>query len=230
KVKGLPADRPAHLTTRQAAAHCHVSIPPPRRWLRARGLPAHLTPRRHPRHAPLTTRRAPAHCHVSIPTLRRWIRAGDLRAHLTPGGHRRIDLDEFQRFLRAPNRPAYPDDAARRTRLLVVDDEPLVVSMLVDLLSDGAYAIETATGGYEALVKVGTFRPAVIILDGVLPDLDGIEACRCLRRIRETSDIRILGVTGHPAMVPLLLGAGADACVTKPLDPEVVCRELDRLA
>jgi excisionase family DNA binding protein len=189
KVKGLPAERPAHLTTRQAAAHCKVSIP----------------------------------------TLRRWIRAGDLRAYLTPGGHRRIDLDEFQRFLRVQSRPAYPVDAAPRTRLLVVDDEPLVVSMLVDLLSDGPYTIETATGGYEALVKVGTFRPAVIILDGVLPDLDGIEACRCLRRIRETSDIRILGVTGHPAMVPLLLGAGADACVAKPLDPDVVCRELDRL-
>jgi excisionase family DNA binding protein len=190
KVKGSSAERPAHLTTRQAAAHCNVSIP----------------------------------------TLRRWIRAGDLRAYLTPGGHRRIDLDEFQRFLRAQSRPAYPIESAERTRLLVVDDEPLVVTMLVDLLSDGPYTIETATGGYEALVKVGTFRPSVIILDGVLPDLDGIEACRCLRRIRETSGIRILGVTGHPAMVPLLLGAGADACVTKPLDPDAVCRELARLA
>src|SRR5512145_2844796 len=182
------------------------------------------------RPAHLTTRQAAAHCNVSIPTLRRWIRAGDLRAYLTPGGHRRIDLDEFQRFLRAQSRPPYPSGSAARTRLLVVDDEPLVVSMLVDLLSDGPYTIETATGGYEALVRVGTFRPAVIILDGVLPDLDGIEACRCLRRIRETSTIRILGVTGHPAMVPLLLGAGADACVTKPLDPDVVCRELARLA
>jgi CheY-like chemotaxis protein len=114
--------------------------------------------------------------------------------------------------------------------LLVVDDEPLVVDMLVELLADRPFTIETATGGYEALVKVGTFRPSVIILDAVLPDLDGIEACRCLRRIPETRGIRILGVTGHPAMVPLLLGAGADACVTKPLDPDVVCRELDCLA
>jgi excisionase family DNA binding protein len=178
----------------------------------------------------LTTRQAAAHCNVSIPTLRRWIRSGELGAYLTPGGHRRIDLDEFQRFLRSKGRPAYPIGSAPRPRLLVVDDEPLVVSMLVDLLADGRYTIETASGGYEALVKVGTFRPDVIILDGVLPDLDGIEACRCLRRIRETSDIRILGVTGHPAMVPLLLGAGADACVTKPLDPDMVCRELERLA
>jgi excisionase family DNA binding protein len=178
----------------------------------------------------LTTRQAAAHCHVSIPTLRRWIRAGALGAHLTPGGHRRIDLEEFQRFLLAQGRPAYSPSASTHTRLLVVDDEPLVVEMLVALLADGPFTIETATDGYEALVKVGTFRPSVIILDVVMPGLDGIEACRCLRRIPETRDVRILGVTGHPAMVPVLRGAGADACVTKPLDPDVVRRELDRLA
>jgi excisionase family DNA binding protein len=178
----------------------------------------------------LTTRQAAAHCKVSIPTLRRWIRAGALRAHLTPGGHRRIDLGEFQRFLRAQDRPPYPVGPEPKTRVLLVDDEPLVVQMLHDLLLDGAFAIETATDGYEALVKVGTFRPALIILDVVLAGLDGIEACRCLRRMPETRDVRILGMTGHPSMVPVLLGAGADACVTKPLDLDVVCREIERLA
>lgn len=177
----------------------------------------------------LTTRQAAAHCRVSIPTLRRWIRAGELGAHLTPGGHRRIDMHEFQRFLRAQGRPAYPVASEPRTRVLLVDDEPLVVQMLHDLLVDGPFAIETATDGYEALVKVGTFRPALIILDVVLAGLDGIEACRCLRRLAETREVRILGVTGHPSMVPVLLGAGADACVTKPLDLDVVCREINRL-
>jgi excisionase family DNA binding protein len=177
----------------------------------------------------LTTRQAAAHCRVSIPTLRRWIRAGELGAHLTPGGHRRIDLQEFQRFLRAQSRPAYPAAPEPRTRILLVDDEPLVVQMLHDVLIDGPFTLETAADGYEALVKVGTFRPALIILDIVLVGLDGIEACRCLRRMPETKDVRILGVTGHPSMVPVLLGAGADACVTKPLDLDVVCREIKRL-
>ena len=177
----------------------------------------------------LTTRQAAAHCRVSIPTLRRWIRAGELGAHLTPGGHRRIDLSEFQRFLLAQGRPAYPTATEPRTRVLLVDDEPLVVQMLHDLLVDRPFAIETATDGYEALVKVGTFRPALVILDVVLAGLDGVEACRCLRRMPETKDVRILGVTGHPSMVPVLLGAGADACVTKPLDLDLVHREINRL-
>ena len=176
----------------------------------------------------LTTRQAASHCRVSIPTLRRWIRAGDLGAHLTPGGHRRIDLPEFQRFLRAQGRPAYPVASGARARVLLVDDEPLVVQLLHDLLADG-FVIETATDGYEALVKVGTFRPALIILDVVLAGLDGIEACRCLRRLPETRELRILGMTGHPSMVPVLLGAGADACVTKPLDLDQVCHEIKRL-
>jgi CheY-like chemotaxis protein len=159
----------------------------------------------------------------------RWIRTGELRAHLTPGGHRRIDLPEFQRFLRAQGRPAFPVAPEPKTRVLVVEDEALVVQMLRDLLADGPFAIDTATDGYEVLVKVGTFRPSLIILDVVLAGLDGIEACRCLRRLPETREVRILGVTGHPSMVPVLLGAGADACVTKPLDLDVVCREITRL-
>jgi len=176
----------------------------------------------------LTTRQAASHCRVSIPTLRRWIRAGDLGAHLTPGGHRRIDLHEFQRFLRAQGRPAYPVASGASPRVLLVDDEPLVVQLLHDLLADG-FVIETATDGYEALVKVGTFRPALIILDVVLAGLDGIEACRCLRRLPETREVRILGMTGHPSVVPVLLGAGADACVTKPLDLDQVGHEIKRL-
>src|SRR5262249_45307351 len=101
--------------------------------------------------------------------------------------------------------------------------------MLHDLLVDGPFAVETATDGYEALVKVGTFRPALIILDVVLAGLDGVEACRCLRRMPETKGGRILGVTGHPSMGPVLLGAGADACGTKPLDPELGYRGVNRL-
>lgn len=177
----------------------------------------------------LTTRQAASHCRVSIPTLRRWIRTGELGAHLTPGGHRRIDLYEFQRFLRAQGRPAYPVASEARTRVLLVDDEPLVVQLLHDVLAEELFVIETATDGYEALVKVGTFRPALIVLDVVLAGLDGIEACRCLRRLPETREVRILGMTGHPSMVPVLLGAGADACVTKPLDLDVVCHEIKRL-
>src|SRR5262249_56620354 len=111
-------------------------------------------------------------CRAPTPPRGRWTGPGAPRPHRPAGAPRRIDLDEFQRFLAAQGRPPYPAGGGARTRLLIVDDEPLVVAMLVDLLSGGPFTVETATDGYEALVKVGTFRPAVIILDAVLPGLD----------------------------------------------------------
>ena len=108
----------------------------------------------------LTTRQAAAHCRVSIPTLRRWIRAGALGAYLTPGGHRRIDLAEFQRFLRAQRRPDYPVGPAPRIRLLIVDDEPLVVGMLIDDIVPGAALRDELIKRLEyAQTKVHEFPP-----------------------------------------------------------------------
>ena len=64
--------------------------------------------------------------------------------------------------------------------MLVVDDEPQVVEMLVQFLTHHprGFKIETASDGYEALIKLGSLRPALLILDAMMPKLDGIEVCR----------------------------------------------------
>ena len=82
--------------------------------------------------------------------------------------------------------------------------------------------------GYDALIKVGTFRPSLLILDVVMPKLDGLEVCRRLRAGPETRDIRILAVTGHAGMAEQVVAAGADACILKPFDFEAVSKELER--
>lgn len=177
----------------------------------------------------LTVGQAARHCQVSLPTLKRWIRDGRLRAFKTPGGHNRIDVEEFQRFLREYGMPTYqePQTAAR---ILVVDDELEVVDLLVEVLAADprGFKLETATDGYEALIKIGLFQPSVLILDVVMPRLDGIEVCRRLKAGPETRGIKILGITGYPETVPRLLEAGADACLVKPLDLQLFRQELDR--
>jgi CheY-like chemotaxis protein len=147
-----------------------------------------------------------------------WIREGRLRAFKTPGGHARIAVDEFQRFLRRHRMPTYPPPPPP-AGVLVVDDEPQIVEMLVEFLTQHprGFKIETASDGYEALIKLGSLRPALLILDARMPKLDGMEVCRHLRSNPETKGIRILGVTGHPEVAPELLAAGADAVLTKPL-------------
>ena len=178
----------------------------------------------------LTTGQAARHCQVSIPALKGWIRSGRLTAFKTPGGHSRIELGEFQRFLQKHGMPVYPV-ASPTSRILIVDDEPLIIDLFVELLSRDprGFNLETATNGYDALIKVGSFKPSVLILDVVMPELDGVEVCRRLKEDPETRRIKILGVTGYPESVPELIAAGADACLTKPLNLRKMEPELERL-
>lgn len=178
----------------------------------------------------LTAGQAARHCRVSIPALKRWVRDGRLVAFKTPGGHHRIELSAFQRFLREYGMPPY-SILASQVRVLIVDDKPEVVDLLAEFLAADprGLKVETATDGYEALLKVGGFKPSVLILDVAMPLLDGIEVCRRLRANPETRAIKILGVTGYPDRIPALMKAGADACLTKPLDPGRVQQEVDRL-
>lgn len=178
----------------------------------------------------LTTGQAARHCLVSIPALTRWIRDGRLVTSKTPGGHCRIELQEFQRFLQQQRMPLYPVPRPE-TRILVVDDEPRIVDTLVDFLAGDprGFKLETATDGYEALIKVGAFQPSILVLDVVMPRLDGTEVCRRLKAAPQTRAIKILGVTGYPDTIPALLQAGADACLAKPLELRQVQQELERL-
>jgi excisionase family DNA binding protein len=181
----------------------------------------------------VTTQEAADHCQVSLPTFKRWIDGGSLAAFRTPGGHRRILLDEFQRFLSAEGMPPYPEpgDEATGQRILVADDNPGTVAVLLDALSDDprGFELASATDGFDALVKVGAFKPTVLVLDVLMPGLDGIEVCRRLRAGGETARIRILGITGQPTLIPELFAAGADACLAKPWRLEELRSELDRL-
>ncbi len=179
----------------------------------------------------ITTGEAASHCRVSLQALRRWIREGRLKAFQTPGRHARIDVAEFQRFLKECGMPPYRAGKGHPTpRVLVVEDDPDVLSILTSLLAGQSQklAVETAVDGYDALIKVGTFKPTFLILDVVMPRLDGLEVCRRLKLRPDTRDIRILAVTGHAAMGESVLAAGADACITKPFDFEVMSKELER--
>lgn len=162
--------------------------------------------------------------------MRNWIRTGQIVAVRTPGKHVRIHRDEFEWFLQQHGMAAHPAEHDE-TRILLVEDEPEMLDLLADLLRGDprGFKVETAADGYDALIKVGAFRPSVLVLDIVMPRLDGIEVCRRLRALPQTRAIRILGITGHEEAAPSLLAAGGDACLTKPFDATRFMQELDRL-
>ena len=108
--------------------------------------------------------------------------------------------------------------------ILVVDDEPGIVRALTAALRARGYGVVVATTGAEALTAAATRSPAVVILDLGLPDLDGIEVCRQLRRWTD-SPIVVLTAEGAEARKVEALDEGADDYVTKPFStPELLAR------
>ena len=108
--------------------------------------------------------------------------------------------------------------------ILVVEDESSIASFVALYLKNAGYTVRTAATGSDALEKVAVEAPALIILDLMLPDIDGIEVCR---RIRANSDIPILMLTARDEDVDKIIGleVGADDYMTKPFNPrELVAR------
>jgi two-component system alkaline phosphatase synthesis response regulator PhoP len=105
-----------------------------------------------------------------------------------------------------------------KQKILVVDDEPDAVELIEFNLKANGYEVATAADGEEALQKARATLPNLIILDLMLPEVDGMEVCKILRRDSRTSGIPIIMLTAKAAEVDRVLGLelGADDYVTKP--------------
>jgi two-component system, OmpR family, alkaline phosphatase synthesis response regulator PhoP len=108
--------------------------------------------------------------------------------------------------------------------ILIVEDESSIASFVALYLKNAGYSVRTVGRGADALDQVSSDPPTLVILDLMLPDLDGIEVCR---RIRKTSDVPILMLTARDEDVDKIIGleVGADDYLTKPFNPrELVAR------
>jgi two-component system OmpR family response regulator len=85
--------------------------------------------------------------------------------------------------------------------------------------------------GYEAGEMVSTFKPDLVILDLIMPGLDGFKVCRRIKSSPQTRDIRILGITGYPedGNVSGIMECGADGCLIKPVNADDLCNNVEKL-
>ncbi len=111
-------------------------------------------------------------------------------------------------------------DTPSDVKVLVVDDEPNVNGYLKDMLQTMGYAVSLAEDGVEALEKAATQDPDLVLLDVMMPNMDGLEVCRRLRRDPYMGDIPILMITGLDDQQSVLKGieAGADNVMIKPFN------------
>ncbi len=155
---------------------------------------------------------------VSPITVRGWAQKGLLQAEITPGGHRRFRSAEVERFARQWN----PAGNKGPLRVLIVDDDRAVAGFIKELLDDGVHhtVVDTASDGFEAGRKVHTFSPDVMLLDWMMPGINGIEVCRQIKQIPGLAEVRVIAMSGYLDQnnEAALLAAGAECCLPKPLD------------
>lgn len=169
----------------------------------------------------LTTGEIARYCQVSNVAVFRWIKAGKLPAFSTPGGHYRVAMSDFRAFLERSGMPIDDDFfSSGIKRILVVDDEPEVAEVIVTALGQGnnQYEFERAADGFDAGLKVASFRPDLVTLDLMMPDVDGFQVCQRLKSEEGTRNIRILIITAFPGDGNLerAMALGADDYLIKP--------------
>ena len=119
----------------------------------------------------------------------------------------------------------------KEIKILLVDDEPDILEIVGYNLSAEGYQITTAKNGIEAVDKAKKIHPHLIILDVMMPGMDGIEACENIRKIPELADVIITFLTARGEDYSQLAGfeAGADDYITKPVKPKVLVSKVKAL-
>lgn len=176
-----------------------------------------------------TTGEAADVCKVSQQTIIRCFDAGRLKGFRVPGSRfRRIPREALLQFMKDNG---IPPDAINdgKARILVVDDDPEIVEMFVDVLGrDGRFEVKTAATGYDAGLATQEFMPDLILLDYMLPDVNGNVVCKTIRANPALENIKIILVSGvvNQDEVNDLLKAGADEFVKKPFNMEKLVQQI----
>ena len=179
-----------------------------------------------------TTGEAADVCKVSQQTIIRCFDAGRLQGFRVPGSKfRRIPREALVKFMKDNAIPLDNLDSGRK-KILVVDDDAEIVELFVDVLNrDGRFEVKTAATGYDAGVMTQEFLPDLVILDYMLPDINGNVVCQTVRSNPKFEHMKIIIVSGvvNQEEINELLHAGADDFVKKPFNIEKLIERMAEL-
>ncbi|HUU80468.1 MAG TPA: response regulator [Acidobacteriota bacterium] len=182
----------------------------------------------------MTVFKASKYCNVSPKTIINWIESGHIKAYKTVGGHRRIKISDLEAFMKNQGIPIPEGEhVEERKRILVVDDDPIIVETIVQALEEDEYDYEviSASDGFEAGLQVNHFRPHLLILDIMMPDIKGYDVCKKIKSSEETKDTKIIVLSAYldDEKFKKMKEYGADLCFSKPLPLPQLKQEVARL-
>jgi excisionase family DNA binding protein len=181
-----------------------------------------------------TTGEAAKVCNVSQQTIIRCFDSGQLKGFRVPGSRfRRIPRDVLYRFMKDNGIPTDALESGRR-RALIVDDDEELVELIRDVFdADGRFDVRVANNGFDAGMLVKEYKPDIIVLDVMLPDINGKEVCQRVRSDSTLDDVRIICISGmvEADKIADLKEAGANEFMQKPFEVDAlfanVCGLLD---
>ena len=174
-----------------------------------------------------TTYQIAKFCDVYPSSVINWINDGKLKAFVTPGGHHRVLREDLVRFLNGCGIPLPTGLAGdARRKVLIVDDDEELARLLAKAFGrhPEAFRTEVLHSGVDALIRIGREVPDLVVLDIVLPKMDGCQVCRILKSRPETHAIKIIGISGKKYLLAekKLAEYQVDAFYRKPLDLAVL--------
>jgi len=172
-----------------------------------------------------TTGEAAKICKVSQQTVIRCFDSGQLKGFRVPGSRfRRIPRENLFAFMRENGIPTDALESGKR-KILVVDDDVELVELITDVLDrDGRFEVRSVNNGFDAGMMVKDYKPDLIVLDVMLPDINGREVCQRVRSDKSMDSVQIICISGmvEDDKIDGLRQAGANDFMRKPF-------EVDRL-
>ena len=177
-----------------------------------------------------TTFEAAKICHVTHHSIKNWIKQGLIKASRTPGGHYRIlerDLDRFrEKFDMFPR-----EKGPLSKRIMVVDDDADALKLMENILTDEGFELVPVSNATEVGLKASQMMPDLILLDFLMPELNGFEVCAALRNNELTRSIPIMAVTclAKERDIERIFDCGADDYLAKPFKVDTLLEKVREL-
>jgi excisionase family DNA binding protein len=181
-----------------------------------------------------TTGEAAKICKVSQQTIIRCFDSGQLKGFRVPGSRfRRIPRAELYMFMRDNGIPTDALESGKR-KIMVVDDDAALVELISDMLArDGRFEVRTVNNGFDAGMMVKEYHPDLLVLDVMLPDINGKEVCQRVRGDSTMDDVKIICISGmvEADKIEDLRQSGANDFLQKPFEIDTLiermCAQLD---
>lgn len=177
-----------------------------------------------------TTFEAAKICHVTHHSIKNWIKQGLIRASRTPGGHYRIlehDLDSFREEY-----DMFPrEKGVSKKRVMIVDDDPDALALMEKILTDEGVDIVKVSNATEVGLKAAQLSPDLILLDFLMPEINGFDVCKAIRENELTRTIPIMAVTclSKEEDIERIFQCGADEYLAKPFKVEQLQEKVHEL-